>query len=231
MKATSTAIDAHMSECKCDLTKVNCNSLKRKYHERSCLGKSWRSDDGSGLDLIFSTFNGTLLLRPEYQHRPALIYSSHSFLLHASIILTASYLSSMTSSIQEEFEANNVGRRTIFVAAALILAGICSLHPRGIYRDYDRNEIRKQSGRVREVDDRQSRSRQWQRHRDREDLANPEDEPLPSRRARYHSSRDGKSVPPRSRDYQDPDFDYQPRRRQGHHHAQSPKKEEKDPFS
>ena len=122
--------------------------------------------------------------------------------------------------------------RALFIAATLLVAGICTFTPRGIFKDYDAKERSKQDESVRDLE-----TRKWQR--DQEDLHHQEtrsrgfedDEPLPSRRARYTPTRDGRRATPQASDWNFQDSNSQNHRHHSHHRAQSPKKEEKDPFS
>ena len=125
--------------------------------------------------------------------------------------------------------------RTLFVVAAILVAGLCSLSPQGIFRDYDAKERRKQDDSIRDLDTRKWQREQEDRHHE-ENPSSEDDEPLPSRKVRYHSSRDGRSMPPppsrdrdRDGDMQNPEA--QQFHRPSHHHERPHRREKKDPFS
>lgn len=123
----------------------------------------------------------------------------------------------------------------LFVFAAFVVAGLCTLKPQGIFRDYDHKERKAQNGRVRDLDERRSR---WSREQENQYYS--DDESPPPREARYHSSRDGRTAPPPSRDLEeeeeeDSESPTPPPR--SHHRERSPppkkkrKKKGPDPFS
>ncbi|KAL1296845.1 hypothetical protein AAFC00_004468 [Neodothiora populina] len=139
---------------------------------------------------------------------------------------TLDHLPSPSSMPHGEYHPNH--HRAIFVVAALVVAGLCTLKPQGIFRDYDRKEKQRQLERVRDVDERKSR---W--NRDDEDQSSEEDEPLPSREARTPSSRGGRTTTTttttQARDFQD--SQHPSRYRDQSPEKKKTKNKSKDPFS